>query len=394
MHLIVVSCFTLATLLLQERHRRASTQPLPAVRSIRPAAVIRGAHQSGVNALAVAAVGAGRVLVVSGGDDQALHAALLAFEFHPDTAPAAMLPSEAAHGGAANSCLPGNILPQLEKVEHSGGVSTSNRTAATGSAVVRNGCATGQGGTLAMNGHASEAAAGMAAVADSAQPDGAAAPDGLRGYAAAVAAQSSEAALECLATAVGPNAAADGIAGGAARRAVGVRLLGSCRVANAHSSALRGAWTDGRRAVTVGLDQRVRVWGIALSDVGSPPVEPGATAEDASLNHGSRLTAEPAVDSAASRLHRGHDSGDDAMCSCDKFGSIAHSDDLKLELQEEACVFTQVLEPEDMAVIVAPRPSAGLRDAGGERQGVLTIAVAGRGTEVLRYDPEQRAFLT
>jgi hypothetical protein len=210
-----------------------------------------------VNALAAAPMGGGRVLVLSGGDDQALHAALLAFDPDPDhtvaavAAPAVSSPWQgglpiAAEGSAAealgaarDSQSPDDAethMPTLEPPQ-------------TGTAVVMNRTA----------GASDEAASQLTSDADPA------AASGLRGHAAALEAQTRPAVLECRPGAHTSAATADSAAPGTMRdAAVGVRLLGSCRVANAHLSALRGAWTDGCRAVTVGLDQRVRVWGLEV----------------------------------------------------------------------------------------------------------------------------------
>lgn len=50
----------------------------------------------------------------------------------------------------------------------------------------------------------------------------------------------------------------------------GWSVAGTARVPNAHGSAVRGVWTDGAAAFSVGLDQRVRSWRVRTQGAEAP----------------------------------------------------------------------------------------------------------------------------
>ena len=365
---------------MQDGQRRRSAEPLPAARSILPIAVLHGAHQSGVNALAVTAVDADRVLVLSGGDDQALHAALLEVSCQPVAAHASppLPPPDTAQGDAAAGCLLAGSLTPPSNGAHGGAL------AATGAP---------KGAAPAMNGSYDSHSAGVAAGQRDARHLDPPSEDSLKAYAAAVDAQTRQAVLESLVSAVDAGAGTSGATMGFTQCARGVRLLGSCRIADAHASALRGAWTDGRCAVTVGLDQRVRVWGIAMQDVRSQSTETETSAELTTALSSSRHGPTPGVASDASGIETTLDMGEVTARAQGRDDSVAQQTCVMLDLREEACAFTQVLEPEDMAVVVTQHSHSDLQQYDRQRGGLLTIAVVGRGTEVLRYDAKHCAFL-
>jgi len=353
-------------------------------------AVLHGGHQSGVNALSVAAMSANRVLVLSGGDDQSLHAALLEFTVAPDKAltrrPSS--PPGAAQDDGDDARQPADPFTPHAEASHGGA------SAATGAEQGQKGPdAAPDGEATVANGHGDSRAAGAAAAADCAGDHDPIPERGLKGYAAAVDAQTRRAVLESLAGAMEAGAAANGATTRCAQHVGGMRLLGSCRVANAHASALRGAWTDGSRAVSVGLDQRVRIWGIVMQDRRSQSVDPTAAAPADAVDDSSLRGPLTAVDGAADAPETGSDSAEAAVGTRQADGNSAHQDCAMLDIREEDCGFTQVLEPEDMAVVGTRQTSGDLQDTEGQRHGVLTIAVVGRGTEVLRYDSERRSFL-
>ncbi len=360
---------------------------MPTARSIQPSAVLQGAHQSGVNALSVAAVGTDRVLVLSGGDDQALHAALLKFTVVPGTAPTR--PPRAAQDDADDGCL--LVDPSTSPSEGSRGGAPAAATGAERRQLALE--AAPHGTAPAMNGSHDSHAAGAAASLESAGDLDPPSVGSLKGYAAAVDAQTRQAVLQSVCDAVAAGAAASGTMRGCARHVSVVRLLGSCRVANAHASALRGTWTDGSRAVTVGLDQRVRVWAIASQGIHSEPAEPTAAAPTDAIDDSSLRGPSTAADDAADGREPGSESVEVTVGTHRADGNAAHLDCVMLDVREEACAFTQVLEPEDMAVVVTQQAAGDLQNSNGQRHGVLTIAVVGRGTEMLRYDMERRAFL-
>ena len=344
-----------------------------------------------MNALSAAATIANRVLVLSGGDDQSLHAALLEFTVAPDKV--LTRPSSPPPGAAQDDADGGRQLaaPSTAPLEASHG----GAPAATGAGHGQKGLnAAPAGEATVANGHGDSCAAGAAAAGDCAGEHEPISERGLKVHASAVDEQTRRAVLESLAGAVDVGAAADGVTTGSARHVGGVQLLGSCRVANAHASALRGAWTDGRHAVTVGLDQRVRVWGIATQDRHSEPAEPQPAEPTDAVNDRGLRGPSTAVDGAAHGHETGFESDEVAAGTRHAGGNAVHQDCMKLEVREEACAFTQVLEPEDMAVVVTGQVSGDLRNTERQRHSVLTIAVVGRGTEVLRYDLKRRAFLT
>ena len=370
---------------LQDGPQRRPAQPPPAARSIGPLAILHGAHQSGVNALAVAAAGAGSVLVLSGGDDQSLHVAMLAFAAEPAAArprPPAQLP-EAVQGDAGDDC------PYAEPCMPPSEASRGGASATAGAERGQPGLDAVTHGTAPNSNYESYATGAAVGRAVHREPPSVA---GLKGYAAAVDAQASRAVLIVSPSAMEAGAATSGATMGSPRRVSGVRLLGSCRVVNAHASALRGAWTDGSRAVTVGLDQRVRVWGIATRDRQTRPVDRKAAAQNDAVNGSSLHGPLPAFDGAADSLETESNSEEVAAGTGHAAGFAAHEDCVTFELREEACSFAQVLEPEDMAVATTRQAPGDLRDEARQCHGVLTIAVVGRGTEVLRYDSERRAF--
>ena len=338
-----------------------------------------------MNALAAAPMGRGLVLVFSGGDDQALHAALLAFSLDPGdalTAAPAVPPTSPGESPVAPEGSATDERGIMSASQASDGADTHEPTLEPPQRNV----------AVAMN---VTAATADDTASQSTSDGGPATACGPKGHAAALEAQSRPAVLECRPGANVSVASTDGSAPGTAPGAVGVRLLGSCRLANAHSSALRGAWTDGRCAVTVGLDQRVRVWGLEVkpAQAQAPAADRNPMTDDGNVDV-QRQTRQLDVCSAPLPPAGPHESCATSVEDHSSPGNMQTHEHLMLELNEQACAYTQVLEPEDMTVVVQPQRSKQSRDGGGIYQSVFYIAVVGRGTEVLVYDAEQRDFVS
>ena len=359
--------------------QRDGAVPEPSQRSIRPAAVLRGAHQSGVNALAAAPLGRGRVLVLSGGDDQALHAALLGFETDPAEALAAA-PADPSPSQGDPAVMAEDKVAKEPDALGEGGLGDDARSHQQPLEQPRAHTEVAPDGAAAL---------GVEGALRFTSDGGPVAASGLRGHAAAIAAQSRPAVLQCL-TGRNASVAIAGFTAGATQGTVSVRLLGSCRVANAHASAVRGVWTDGRHAVTVGLDQRVRLWGFEVQHSAQQP--PAACGETGNSNDGfSMQEDQPESCGAEHPLSEPHDPRETMPGGP---GGVPDRDHVTLELSEQASVYTQVLEPEDMTVLLQSQTAGESRNGGMSCHDVLTIAVVGRGTEVLVYDLEHRTFLT
>lgn len=273
--------------------------------AVQPVAVITGAHQSGVNALSVAVVRAGEVVVVTGGDDQAIHVAWLRF------VPA----GEAVSATQVDECR--------------GSFNQVTDAAAAGV----------------------EAEAGDGQTLEGLPPRQAYENGGVEGggfgggYEAALVVAQSLAVLKLQGSHTeadmhlpGPSSVQEtlgdsNISGGTSctndSLPVSVSLVSSNRTSNAHSSALRGIWTDGARVFSVGLDQRLRIWHLELFLSGPGGVLP------------------------------------------------------EVRLVEVTCLFTQVIEPEAMSVVAVAQVGADGSNAGVCR---YLISVVGRGTEVLEYE--------
>ena len=99
---------------------------------------------------------------------------------------------------------------------------------------------------------------------------------------------------------------------------------------NAHASAVRDVWTNGRKAWSVGLDQRCRQWDLVV-----------------------------------------HHSDDD------------DSSNIKMEMKESGCVMTQVVEPASLCVINTNKGDPEMPGVEGDDASVA-VAVAGRGLHIIQ----------
>lgn len=270
--------------------------------AVQPVAIIAGAHQSGVNALSVAVVGADEVVVVTGGDDQAIHVAWLRFVPAAEGVSAAKVDEgtasynlgldAAAEEAGYGQTLEGSPPRQVSENEGAQGVHSGFGGGYEAALVVAQSLA-----VLKLQGSHTEADMHL----PGSTPVQATSGDG----------------NICSGTSCTNSPA------------LSVSLVSSNRTSNAHSSALRGIWTDGSRVFSVGLDQRLRIWLLELGMSGPGGVTP------------------------------------------------------EVRLVEETCLFTQVIEPEAMSVVAVGRAPADVSNAGVCR---YLISVVGRGTEVLEYE--------
>lgn len=183
-------------------------------------------------------------------------------------------------------------------------------------------------------------------------------------------------------------------------------LLARLCLPNAHSSAIRGVWTNGGVAFSVGLDQRVRAWRLGVTAPEGMPAAAAATvaaqpAVFASGGSGGDCSVESRVAQGPGLvvgMEPGEGAGSDSGSLLDELeafeamemgaaqlggsncergegsSSGAGPSGWRLEVQEVGCQITQALEPAAIDVVAVE---------GGE--GMLGVAVAGRGTELLRW---------
>jgi len=119
-------------------------------------------------------------------------------------------------------------------------------------------------------------------------------------------------------------------------------LTAQVKEPNAHSSAARDVWTDGKVVFSTGLDQKVRKWHIEIF----------STEGNSAGIHG---------------------------------GGV---DTFILKVKETGCVVTQVLEPLslDVAVVAAPNNTTkNSRTDNSSAAGAMKVAVAGRGLQVIEW---------
>lgn len=135
----------------------------------------------------------------------------------------------------------------------------------------------------------------------------------------------------------------------------------SVRVVNAHSSALRAVWTDGRVIFTCGLDQKLRCWSISAT--------PCTASQDGCCARSSSSTcccrSNPTVS---------------AMGSIGADSLARHCSIQGWDVAESGSMALQVLEPSCLAVEAAPPSTAA---TGG---GQYLIAVGGRGLQLLTWE--------
>jgi len=146
-------------------------------------------------------------------------------------------------------------------------------------------------------------------------------------------------------------------------------------VPNAHTSALRAVWTNGHRAFSTGLDQRVRCWRLAAEPGESArPDSPGAGAPPGGALGGAAGCSAgdvAAAGAAAVGGGRGGSSNGTADAGSGSGGGLAPG----MRLVREGASVTQVLEPSCLAVAEA-----------GDGDGGYVVAVAGRGMQLLKYE--------
>ncbi len=284
---------------------------------VRPVVAMERAHTAGVNGLAAAWLPSGAAAVVSGGDDQALR--VVALDLPLAAAPAHSCPVE----GQAPS------------------------------------------GAQAVQAQGADSAVPLPDPAAAARKHAPPVPAQARAEGGASAGSSPRASLARAA----PAGAAP--AGVTSATAAGQQCIGAVvRVTNAHSSAVRGVWTDGRLAFTTGLDQRVRGWRLAGSLAWHPahdtnngagglrqqlppvcPAKPWRAGEVASTSHASDSTTVPPASE----------------------GDGARKQGVLLQLQQAGSIVSQVLEP---ACVTVAAVSASR----------FVVAAAGRGLQVLTWN--------
>lgn len=165
-------------------------------------------------------------------------------------------------------------------------------------------------------------------------------------------------------------------------------------VANAHSSTLRAVWTNGRVALTVGLDQRVRCWHLSGALTGlqaqsphpdlmtqpaspSPPYMPSAASRAAGVSQTvrqldkGRSQTRGVSPPGGSVVRRGSMAAVGEATTVGEGGTIERAEGLLL--QQVGSIVSQVLEP--ACVTAAPASD-----------GKLVVAVAGRGLQMLTWE--------
>lgn len=154
-----------------------------------------------------------------------------------------------------------------------------------------------------------------------------------------------------------------------------VAVGATAAVPNAHTSALRAVWTNGSRAFSTGLDQRVRCWRLAATPGESTrPDSPGAGAPPGGALPGAAGCSAgdvAAAGAAAVGGGRGASSNGAADAVSGSGGDLAPG----MRLVREGASVTQVLEPSCLAVAEA-----------GDGDGRYVVAVAGRGMQLLKYE--------
>jgi hypothetical protein len=185
-----------------------------------------------------------------------------------------------------------------------------------------------------------------------------------------------------------------GAAGRAAQRelpvesdscAASVAVAATARVPNAHSSALRAVWTDGRFVFSTGLDQRLRCWGVEFQLEGSLQTDRRAAAPLSTAQAAAQLAGAGPGSSA------GFEAGDRVWWEPSAWGRAeatggeweAHHGGSRavvtVAVSELACAITQVLEPAMLDVLAVSRDE-------------YRIAVVGRGTQVLSFRCRERGY--
>ena len=282
----------------------------------KPVVAMERAHAAGVNGLAAAWLPGGAAAVVSGGDDQALR--VIALDLPSAAAPAQACPAE----GQAPS---GAQAAQAQEADSEVPLPDS-----------------------------------PSAAQECAQPD----PAQARAEGSASGKPSPRASPASTASAGAASAeAASATAGQQCIRAV-------TQVINAHSSAVRGVWTDGRLAFTTGLDQRVRCWRLAGSLVWQPAhvVNNGAGALRRQLPPGCPTGAQGA--GAAANIS---DASDGTKVPPASEGCSAEKQGVLLQLLQAGSIVSQVLEPACLTVAAVSASR-------------FVVAAAGRGLQVLTWN--------
>lgn len=172
----------------------------------------------------------------------------------------------------------------------------------------------------------------------------------------------------------------------------GCEVLAQARLPNAHSSAIRGVWTDGRLAFSVGLDQRVRAWRLEAAGLNQDPAAPRELQHAAAGGSGAGGLAAGAggievdegadVESLLVELQQLEAAAGAGRAAAAAGGGAAGT----LAVREAGCCVTQVLEPAALDAMPVPVVKGGGAAGGGcGNAAEYLVAVAGRGTEVLRW---------